>query len=101
VFAAPDTRPETATCCCDEVLRLRPGVYRAVDRNGREYLLHRSASQELGRLTELQRNVLRRLAESECSAESMRAAARSRDGDGDGGVRELEELLGGWCFSWA
>ena len=42
-----------------EVLRLRPGVYRALDRSGREYLLHRSASQQLGRLTELQRNILR------------------------------------------
>src|SRR5258708_16336138 len=83
---------KTVTCCCNEVLRLRPGVYRAVDRSGREYLLQRSASQQLGRLTELQRSVLRQLAEAECSTESLRAAARSRGGDS--GVGELEGLLG-------
>src|SRR5262245_25692751 len=83
---------ETVAGRCREVLRLRPGVYRAVDRSGREYLLHRSASQQLGRLTERQRGVLHQLAESECSDESMRTAARI-DG-GDGGVAELDELLG-------
>src|SRR5258708_11323553 len=83
---------KTVTCCCNEVLRLRPGVYRAVDRSGREYLLQRSASQQLGRLTELQRSVLRQLAEAECSTESLRAAARSRRGDS--GVGELQALLG-------
>lgn len=90
---------DTVRYGCNEVLRLRPGVYRAVDRSGREYLLHRSASQQLGRLTELQRSVLRQLAESECSGESMCAAARSRGADR--GVAELEGLLhrlrtGGW-----
>jgi SagB-type dehydrogenase family enzyme len=84
---------------CSEVLRLRPGVYRAVDRAGREYLLHRSASQQLGRLTDLERGVLRQLAQSACSGESMRAAARDRGGDG--AVAELDGLLrrlrmGGW-----
>ncbi|HKE50831.1 MAG TPA: SagB family peptide dehydrogenase, partial [Actinomycetes bacterium] len=81
--------------------RLRPDVYLATDRNGQEYLLHRSASQRLGRLTDLQRDVIRRLAASECSDESMRAAARSQ-GD-DRGVAELDELLdrlrsGGWLY---
>src|SRR5438876_226 len=90
---------ESVTWRCSEVLRLRPGVYRAVDRSEREYLLHRSASQQLGRLTELQRSVLRQLAESECSSESLRAAARDRSGDS--GVAELDGLLhrlrrGGW-----
>ena len=84
---------------CSEVLRLRPGVYRALDRSGREYLLHRSASQQLGRLTELQRSALRQLAESECSSESLRAAAHNCGGDDS--VGELEALLrrlrtGGW-----
>ncbi len=83
---------ETVASRCGEVLRLRPGVYRAVDRSGREYLLHRSASQQLGELTELQRGVLRQLAESECTGESLRAAARSRGGDR--GVLELDRLLG-------
>jgi hypothetical protein len=84
---------------CSEVLRLRPGVYRAVDRAGREYLLHRSASQQLGRLTDLERGVLRQLAQSACAGESMRSAAR--DSGGDGAVAELDGLLrrlrtGGW-----
>jgi SagB-type dehydrogenase family enzyme len=92
---------KTDTCDCSEVFRLRPGVFRAVDRSGREYLLHRSASQQLGRLTELQRSALRQLAESECSGESLHAAARSRGGDC--GVGELDELLrrlrtGGWLY---
>jgi SagB-type dehydrogenase family enzyme len=93
---------DTATSSrCGEVLRLRPGVYRAVDRSGQEYLLHRSASQRLGTLTELQRGVLHQLAESDCADESMRTAARSRGGDS--AVRELEELLdrlrtGGWLY---
>jgi SagB-type dehydrogenase family enzyme len=93
------TAKAAVTSCCGDVLRLRPGVYRGVDRSGREYLLHRSASQRLGRLTELQRSVLRQLAESRCSGESLRAAARSHRGEA--GVAELEELLdrlrkGGW-----
>lgn len=90
---------EAATSHCGEVLRLRPGVYRAADPGGREYLLHRSASQQFGRLTELQRGVLRQVAESDCSGESLRAVARSHGGDR--GVAELEDLLhrlraGGW-----
>ena len=81
------------------MLRLRPDIYLAVDRAGREYLLHRSASQQLGKLTELQRGVLRQLAESECPGESLRADARSRGGDD--GAAELDRLLhllrtGGW-----
>ena len=92
------TRADLESNTCSETLRLRPGVYRAVDRNGQEYLLHRSASQRLGTLTELQRGALRKLAESECSGDSLRAGAR---GSGDGGVEELDELLrqlrsGGW-----
>lgn len=83
---------EAVASSCDEVLRLRPGVYRAADPSGRDYLLHRSASQRLGKLTEPQRAVVRQLAESDCSGASMRAAARCRDGDR--GVRELEDLLG-------
>ncbi len=87
--------------CCGEVMRLRPGVYLTVDRTGQAYLLHRSASQGLGRLTELQRSVLQQLAESECSGESMRAGARSRGGVA--GVAELDRLLsglrdGGWLY---
>lgn len=88
-----------ATSSCPEVLRLRPGVYRAVDRSGLEYLLHRSSSQRLGRLTGTQRDVLRRLAETECPGESLRAIAHGADGDA--GVAELGSLLqqlraGGW-----
>jgi SagB-type dehydrogenase family enzyme len=90
-----------ATSRCREVLRLRPGVYRGADRSGQEYLLHRSASQQLGRLTEFQRGVLRQLAESDCSGEPMRAAARSSGGDR--GAAELDDLLhrlraGGWLY---
>jgi len=80
------------------MLRLRPGIFRAADRKGREYLLHRSASQQLGRLTGTQRDVLGRLAESACSSESLREIAR---GGGDGAAAELTSLLeglraGGW-----
>jgi Cyanobactin oxidase ThcOx, len=93
------TAKAVVTSCCGEVLRLRPGVYRAVDRSGQEYLLHRSASQRLGGLTGVQRSVLHQLAESGCSAESLRAAAHSQSGEG--GLAELDELLdrlrtGGW-----
>jgi SagB-type dehydrogenase family enzyme len=96
VSAATDR--ETVTSSRDEIVRLRPGVYRAADRSGQEYLLHRSASQRLGRLTEPQRGVLRQLAGSECSVGSLRAAAR-----GDCGVAELDALLdqlrtGGWLY---
>jgi SagB-type dehydrogenase family enzyme len=82
--------------CSHDLLRLRPGVYRGNDRSGREYLLHRSASERLGVLTELQGSVLRQLADSECSVESLRECARGR-----GGVGEVDELLrtlrlGGW-----
>jgi len=78
---------------------VRPGVYRAVGRDGQEYLLHRSASQQLGWLTDLQRDVLRQLADSERSEESLRAQADDRAGDR--GVAELDGLLrqlrtGGW-----
>ena len=78
---------------------MRPGVYRAVGRDGQEYLLHRSASQQLGWLTDLQRDVLRQLADSERSEESLRAQADDRAGDR--GVAELDGLLrqlrtGGW-----
>src|SRR5207245_1253405 len=81
---------------CRETLRLRPGVYRAVDREGREYLLHRSASQLLGTLTETQRDVLRRLAEGECSGDSLRAVPDGRGADS--GVDSLLHRLraGGW-----
>jgi len=63
--------------------------------------LHRSASQRLGRLTELQRTVVRQLAESERVDESLRADAR--DHGGDRGEEELEELIrqlrtGGWLY---
>lgn len=89
------------TSCYGEVFRLRPGVFLAADRSGQEYLLHRSASQQLGSLTELQRDVLRQLAESDCTSESMHTAARSRAGDR--GVAELDGLLnglraGGWLY---
>jgi SagB-type dehydrogenase family enzyme len=83
---------DAVTAGCPEVLRLRPGVYRAVDRGGREYLLHRSASQALGRLTETQRDVLHRLAESQCSGASLRSIAHDRGGEP--GVAELDALLG-------
>lgn len=83
---------KTVTSRCSEVLRLRPGVYRAVDRSGREYLLHQSASQHLGRLTELQRSVVRQLAESGCPGEVLRADAR-RCG-GERGAEEVDDLLG-------
>lgn len=84
---------------CHELLRLRPGVYRAVDRTGQEYLLHRSASQPLGRLTEAQRSVLRKLAEREYSGEPLLAVPHD---DGRGfGADERGSLLhllraGGW-----
>jgi SagB-type dehydrogenase family enzyme len=87
------------TGACSEVLRLRPGVFLAADRSGREYLLHRSASQRLGTLTPTQRDVLHRLAGSQCPAEPLRAIAH--DAGGDAGVAELGSLLdrlraGGW-----
>lgn len=49
----------------------------------------------------MQRGVLRQLAGSECSGESLRADARSRGGDG--GAGELDQLLsllrtGGWLY---
>lgn len=86
------------TTAYPELLRLRPGVYRGVDRSGREYLLARSASQQLGRPTEIQRDVLRRLAEKECSSQSLLAIA---SGDGADSVPEVDSLLrslraGGW-----
>jgi SagB-type dehydrogenase family enzyme len=92
---------ETVASCCGEVLRLRPGVYHAVDRRGQEYLLHRSASQRLGRLSEPQRAVVRQLAEAEHTDGSLRADARRRGGDR--AVEELERLLrqlrtGGWLY---
>jgi len=83
---------EAVTSCCTEVLRLRPGVSLAVDRSGLAYLVHRSASQQLGALSDFQRRVLRQLAESECSGESLRAAARN--GVGDGSTEELDGLVG-------
>src|SRR5215471_8168091 len=84
---------------CSEVLRLRPGVSLAVDRSSRAYLLHRTASQQLGTLTESQRGALRQLAEAEWPPEVLRASARKTSGDR--GVEELERLLnelrtGGW-----
>jgi SagB-type dehydrogenase family enzyme len=90
---------DAMSAACPEVLRLRPGVFLAADRSGREYLLHRSASQQLGTLTQTQRDVLHRLAGSECPAESLRAIAR--DAGGDAGVAGLGSLLdrlrsGGW-----
>jgi len=90
---------EAVTSCCSEVLRLRPGVSLAIDRSGQAYLVHRSASQKLGALTGFQRSILLQLAESECSAESMRTAARS--GADRSGMEELDGLLrqlqeGGW-----
>ncbi len=90
---------QTVTTGCDEVLRLRPGVYLAIDRGGREYLLHKSSSEQLGKLTETQRSVLRQLAEREYSVESLKAIARSQDQDR--GIEELDLLLallraGGW-----
>ncbi len=90
---------QTVTTGCDEVLRLRPGVYRAVDRSGQEYLLHRSSSQQLGRLTETQRKVLRQLADCENSAESPRAIPHGRGRDPS--IEEVDSLLhrlrvGGW-----
>jgi SagB-type dehydrogenase family enzyme len=90
---------EAVTSCCSEVLRLRSGVSLAVDRSGQAYLVHRSASQKLGALTAFQRDILRRLAESDCASDSMRAAARG--GAGASGVEELDRLLfqlreGGW-----
>jgi len=62
-------------------------------------LLHRTASQQFGTLTDGQRDILRRLAEAECPRESLRAAARINAGES--GVEELEGLLrqlraGGW-----
>ncbi len=89
----------TVTSGCHEVLRLRPGVYRAVDRSGQEYLLHRSSSQQLGRLTETQRSVLRQLAECEYSGESLQVVQHGRGRDS--GIEELDSLLrrlraGGW-----
>ena len=89
----------TVTTGCHEVLRLRPGVYRAVDRNDQEYLLHRSSSQRLGRLTESQREVLRQLADCEGSGESLRAIPNGRGRDPD--IEEVDSLLhrlraGGW-----
>jgi SagB-type dehydrogenase family enzyme len=80
------------TSCCHEVVRLRPGVFRAVGKSGQEYLLHRSASEQLGRLTETQAVVLRKLAESDCADEALSATAR--DLAGDSGVAELGSLLG-------
>jgi SagB-type dehydrogenase family enzyme len=82
-----------------EVVRLRPGVYRAVDRHEREYLLHRSASQEFGRLTDSQRDILQLLAAGDHAVESLRAEAHRRAGDD--GVAEFDALLdrlraGGW-----
>jgi SagB-type dehydrogenase family enzyme len=90
---------DAMTAASPEVLRLRPGVFLAAGRSGQEYLLHRSASQRLGTLTRTQRDVLHRLAGSECPAESLRAMAR--DAGGDAGVAELGSLLdrlrtGGW-----
>lgn len=86
------------TIGCDEILRLRPGVFRAVDGSGQEYLVARSSSQRLGKLTETQREVLYRLAEAACSAESLQVMART---GGPVGTAELGSLLhllraGGW-----
>jgi len=83
---------EAVTGCCTEVLRLRPGVSLAVDRSGLAYLVHRSASQQLGAVSDFQRRTLRQLAESECSGESLRAAAGN--GPGGGSTEELDGLLG-------
>jgi len=88
-----------AVTACSEVLRLRAGVSLAVDRAGREYLLHRTASQQLGALTERQRAILRQLAEAECAVDSLRKDARTSAGES--AVTELEWLLrqlrsGGW-----
>jgi SagB-type dehydrogenase family enzyme len=87
------------TSGCHEVLRLRPGVYRAVDRSGQEYLLHRSSSQLLGKLTETQRSILRQLAEGEHPGESLQAIPHGRNRDSD--IEEPVSLLhrlraGGW-----
>jgi SagB-type dehydrogenase family enzyme len=80
------------------MLRLRPGIFCAADRGGRVYLLHRTASQQLGTLTGTQRDVLDRLAESACSSESLREIAH---GGGETAAAELASLLeglrvGGW-----
>jgi SagB-type dehydrogenase family enzyme len=92
---------ETVASRCAEMLRLRPGVYHAADRHGQEYLLHRSASQQLGRLTDLQRTVVRQLAEAGYADGSLRADARRHAGER--GVGELDQLLdrlrtGGWLY---
>src|SRR5262245_57615890 len=83
---------ETVASRYGEVLRLRPGVYHATDRSGQAYLLHRSASQRLGRLTGPQRAVVQQLAEAEHANEALRADARHRGGDR--AVEELDGLLG-------
>src|SRR5262245_44191482 len=87
-----------ATDHIDEIVRLRPGVFRALDGAGREYLLHRNGSQLLGRLTGPQRDLLHQLADRDCAATSLRTAAQSR---GTAAVAELDSLLaqlraGGW-----
>jgi SagB-type dehydrogenase family enzyme len=84
---------------CHEVVRLRPGVFLAVDTSGQGYLLHRSSSQRLGELTQTQRSLLAQLAAAECSGESLRKVAC--DASGESGVAELHSLLrqlraGGW-----
>jgi SagB-type dehydrogenase family enzyme len=81
------------------VLRLRPGVFLAADRSGQEYLLARSSSQQFGRLTAAERDVLHRLAESGSATESLLAIARGAGGDA--GVAQAGSLLhrlraGGW-----
>jgi SagB-type dehydrogenase family enzyme len=80
------------------LLRLRPGVYRAVDREGQEYLLHRSASQRLGTLTGAQQAALRELAEAARSVESLRATAADSGAHDAAEIQELLDLLraGGW-----
>jgi SagB-type dehydrogenase family enzyme len=82
----------------NETVRLRPGVFRALDAAGREYLLHRNGSELLGRLTGPQRDILHQLAESDCDTASLRTQAQTRGPDA---VAELDSLLaqlraGGW-----
>jgi SagB-type dehydrogenase family enzyme len=91
--------PSTVIGTISEVVRLRPGIYRAVDRGGSEYLLHRSASQPLGQLSEPQRAILQQLAATDCSVAGLRAAAYERAGAAAvAAVNDLVDRLraGGW-----
>lgn len=79
---------------CQELLRLRPGVFLAADDNGCGYLLARTSSQRLGTLTDAQRRLLRRLAETDCSSESLGAGSGAAQDEAESLVRRLR--AGGW-----